>query len=146
MTVSEKITFDDVLEAMLNEEVAPTHEALLEWTVRFPAFANDLSKYFAVWAVQSEEGDSFEIPAFEHFANRGVSQALNLLHAQKAANSALGVVRLSAMAKKRGLSDSDLATRVGVDEAIIMKLDRGRIAPASGIPRLLIQRLAEAMV
>lgn len=147
-------SFDDVLVAMLDEDVEPTHDQLLVWIDRFPHLAEDLADYFAAWAVQLEAEESTARINAEHFANIGVSHALNLLHTRQArarsaaASSAASVHasrRLSAIASSRGLDDRQLADRVGLDEPLIMKLDRGRISPISDIPRRLVERLSQAL-
>lgn len=145
------LTFDDVLDTLLEDRISPTHENLVIWTARFPEFSDELADFFANWAVQ----DAFDIVGApenaEHLANNGVSYALNLLHAQSvgATNVAIEIksapARLLQLAKKVGLSAVQLATKVGVDEHVVLKLDKGRIRPLSEIPRRLFVACADAL-
>lgn len=146
MTTDQNVTFEDVLTFLLEEEVTPIHANLMIWIARYPSFADELTDYFAEWAVQSEM-DGVETEQFrsEHFANIGVSRALNVLHARqiKVASSTVQQPRtLAQLSRAVNMTFAALAEKVGVDEEIITKLDLCRI-PAKEIPRRLVDSLAQ---
>ncbi|OCJ08641.1 hypothetical protein A6U86_27390 [Rhizobium sp. AC27/96] len=145
MTTNQNVTFDDVLTFLLEEEVTPTHANLMHWIARYPSFANELTDYFAEWAVQSEMGDAeTEQSRVERFANIGVSRALNLLHARQVKSASMTVKQPRTLAQLSGavnMTFAALADVVGIDEEIITKLDLCRI-PAKEIPRNLAESLA----
>lgn len=136
-------TFDDVLALMTEEEaIVPNHEVLVRWIGRFPHFADELTDYFAALAFQlEEEADVHQLDA-EHFANLAVSEAMNLLHARDSVQEDEKPVRLTKLVERAGLTQEGVAARVGIDLETFIKLDRCRIQPINGIPRLLVERFA----
>lgn len=144
MTSHINLTFDDVLTSLLEEAVTPTHAELLVWTRRYPQFAEELAHYFAEWSVEIELADEDVARSREeHFENVGVSHALNLLHARRAGTSSVQkpASTIAILCRAAGLTFALLAEKAGLDEELVMKLDRGRIA-VSGIPRRLATTLA----
>jgi len=140
------LTFDDVLAIMIEEgDIVPDHDVLVAWIARYPAFNDELIDYFAALAFQLAE-DTAAIPVIdaEHFANLAVSEALNLLHARDSARQEQPV-RLSKLAQRAGLTQEAVAQKVGITLDIYLKLDLCRIRPVTGIPRLLVESLAEVM-
>ncbi|MBX5133309.1 hypothetical protein HJB80_11660 [Rhizobium lentis] len=142
------MTFDDIVTFLLEEKVTPTHQQLVQWIDRYPQFAEELSDYFAEWAVREEMGDDDEVaePRSERFANIGVSHALNLLHVRKPKAALVHAAEskattLAQLCKGAGLSLTSLADRVRLDEEILMKLDLSRIV-AGSIPRRVANMLA----
>ncbi|MBN9306914.1 MAG: hypothetical protein BGO82_05580 [Devosia sp. 67-54] len=146
MTRPEPTTFDDVLALMLEDgEIVPSYESLEIWSKRYPAFTDELADFFASLAFQAEEDGDAPSLDVEHFANLAVSEALNRLHSLEATANSASPLRLSQMAHNAGLSDADVASRVGIDDEMFMKLDRGRIVPVEGIPRLLARSFAAVL-
>ncbi|AUW47161.1 hypothetical protein [Rhizobium leguminosarum] len=148
MTTDQNVTFDDVLTFLLEEDVTPSHENLLQWIQRYPQFSDDLTNYFAEWAVQAETGDEEIVQSrSERFVNIGVSHALNLLHARKAnaVPSARAQARtLAQFSRAVGLTFASLAAKVRLDEEIVTKLDLCRI-PVASIPTVLATMLSELL-
>ncbi|GLQ82618.1 hypothetical protein GCM10007881_61410 [Mesorhizobium huakuii] len=136
-------TFDDILAIMVEEgDVVPNHEVLVAWIARYPAFTDELTDYFAALAFQLEEDSDIPHLDAEHFANLAVSEAMNLLHARDSVQKVEQPVRLSRLVERAGLSEEDVAHKVGITLDIFLKLDRCRIDPIGGIPRLLVETLA----
>jgi hypothetical protein len=141
------ITFDDVVDALLLEEAEPNHAVLLRWSERYPEHRADLADFFAIWAVQCELPQTIEVDK-ARLANLAVSHALNLLHrrqeeAQTRAPIERNPPRLSAMIQAAGISEEVFAERTGLDETLIIKLDRRRIS--GRFPSLLFERMANVL-
>ncbi len=141
-----QLSFDELLHAILLEVQEPSYEALLQWSAVYPQHSDALADFFATWAEQEEEE---ELPAATldagAFASRAVSHALNLLHEEHIKERSKRAEKsLSDAAKAIGMSESELAARVQLDEVMLMKLDRGRI-PIETLPQLLFERLHEAL-
>jgi len=137
------LTFDDILSIMNEEgEIVPNHGVLLAWIARYPNFADELTDYFAALAFQLEEESDVPQLDPEHFANLAVSEAMNLLHARDTARDAEAPVRLSKIVKRAGFTQEAVASKIGIDLEIFIKLDHCRIQPIEGIPRLLVESVA----
>jgi PadR family transcriptional regulator PadR len=46
------ISLEDVLDAIMIEEGAPTDAALVRWAKRYPQYSDELARYFATWSLQ----------------------------------------------------------------------------------------------
>ena len=79
--MTEKLSFEDVLDALMLEEPTPSYEALLRWSERYPRYRDDLAQFFATWAVQKEKPQNAEIDE-EGLVQRGVSHAMEILRRQ----------------------------------------------------------------
>ena len=79
--MTEKLSFEDVLDALMLEESTPSYEALLRWSERYPRYRDDLAQFFATWAVQKEKTQKVEIDE-ESLVQRGVSHAMEILRRQ----------------------------------------------------------------
>jgi hypothetical protein len=138
MTRPNDISLDELLFDLQMDGVEPTHANLLALIDLYPQHRDALVAFFAAAGADLESEDDDQ-PArnVESFVNRGISRALNLMHARapeppphhEPAAEASAAPRLSALARRRGLSTAELAMRVGLDEMIVVKLDRRRIPP-----------------
>ena len=135
-------TADDVILDLLVDGVEPTHENLMAAIAAYPQHRDTLVAFFANLAVQTalnEEPTPSGCSA-ERFANIGVSRVL--AHRHDAPGRASTVVddkseeletksmpppRLSQLVRASGLTEDQVAVRVGLDSALMMKLDRRRI-------------------
>lgn len=134
-------TADDVILDLLIDGVEPTHENLVVAIAAYPQHRDALVAFFANLAVQTALKDE---PApsgcsVEQFANIGVSRVLARRH--EAPGQALTGVddrsgeietksmppRLSQLIRASGLTEDQVAVRVGLDAGLMMKLDRRRI-------------------
>ena len=134
-------TADDVILDLLIDGVEPTHENLVVAIAAYPQPRDALVAFFANLAVQTALKDE---PApsscsVEQFANIGVSRVLVRRHEAPGQTSTdiddtSGEVeiksmppRLSQLIRARGLTEDEVAVRVGLDAGLMMKLDRRRI-------------------
>jgi hypothetical protein len=79
--MSEKMSFEDVLDELMLEEPKPTYEALVRWCGRYPEYRNELEQFFATWGVQSELPQQVEIDE-ERLVEKGVNHAMEILRRQ----------------------------------------------------------------
>lgn len=135
-------TADDVILDLLVDGVEPTHENLMVAIAAYPQHREALVAFFANLAVQTalnEEAAPSGCSA-EQFANIGVSRVLaHRQDAPKQASTSVDVVseqletksmappRLSQLVRESGLTEDQVAVRVGLDSALMMKLDHRRI-------------------
>ncbi len=134
---------EEILDDLLLQEPEPSHEALMRWCDRYPEHREELTRFFATWAVQEELPRQVTVDK-DGIARRMVSHALNIVHRQNAARTAAEtapVPRLSEAIASVGLSEEEFACRCGLDESIVLKLDRRLIRVAS-IPRVCLERMA----
>jgi hypothetical protein len=137
MTVKPRhMPLDELLDHIAIEEDEPNYAALLRWCELYPEHASELADYFATWAEQIELPITQSVDA-ERFAAEAVSHALNLLHQE---DSKEEQATLTQIARSAGLNDADVAVRIGLDEAFVMKLFRRKIDFES-IPQLCFDRL-----
>ncbi len=147
MTHPNDISLDDLLFDLQANGVEPTHANLLMMIEQHPQHRDALIAYFAAAAADlGPEDDDQPARGAEHLVNRGVSRGLNLLHARTsgAAASPSTAARLSALARRQGLTTAALAARAGLDEMIVVKLDRRRIRPRT-VPMEAYDRLGGAL-
>ena len=139
--------FDEILDELLLRESEPSHEILMKWCIRYPEHREAFSRFFATWAVQDELPEQITIDE-TGIAHRMVSHALNILHRQNAARAATSedepVPRLSEAIASSGLTEEEFACRCGLDESIVLKLDR-RLIHVVSIPRVCLERMAAAL-
>jgi DNA helicase II / ATP-dependent DNA helicase PcrA len=140
------ILLEDVLDALMLEEPEPSYEALTRWSERYPEYREALADFFAAWAVQAEMPQEITVDE-DRLASLAVSHALDIVHRREEAARHTPTVadpglRLIAAARAAGISEEELARRVGLDDTIIAKLDLRRIVD---IPRLCFERLATVL-
>lgn len=137
------ILLEDILDAMLVEEPEPSYAALARWCERYPEHREDLTQFFATWAVQAELPQDRGVDE-ERLANLSVSHALNLLHERDAAAKPAprSSPRLIAAGRAAGMSEEELADRANLNDIIIRKLDLRRL---TGVPTACVERLADAL-
>jgi DNA-binding PadR family transcriptional regulator len=76
-----KMLYEDVLNEVMLAEDTPSHAALERWSVRYPDYAEDLTKFFATWALQAVRPGEPEIDE-EKIVRRTVSRGLDILRRQ----------------------------------------------------------------
>jgi hypothetical protein len=150
-------TADDVILDLLVEGIEPTHENLMVAIAAYPQHRDALLAFFANLAVQTALKDE-TTPSYcgvELFANIGVSRVLAHRHnAPRQASS--GVYsksgeqeaeplppRLSQLIRVNGLTEDQVAVRVGLDSGLMMELDRRRIVGRR--PMEMFRRIAEEL-
>jgi DNA-binding transcriptional ArsR family regulator len=73
--------YEDVLNEVMLAEDTPSHAALIRWTDRYPDYAEDLTKFFATWAMQAVQPGEPGIDE-EKIVQRTVSRGLDILRRQ----------------------------------------------------------------
>lgn len=143
-------TADDVILDLLIDGIEPTHENLVVAVAAYPQHRDALIAFFANLAVQTALKDE---PApsgcsAEQFANIGVSRVLARRHeAPGGVDHRSGEIeaesmppRLSQLIRASGLTEDQVAVRVGLDTGLMMKLDRRRIVGRR--PKEMFRRIA----
>src|SRR5438445_13674997 len=82
--MTEKITFEDVLDEMMLEEPKPDYEALVRWQQRYPQYRNELAEFFATWSMQGHLAEVLPEPVIEEekLVQKGVEYAMEILRKQ----------------------------------------------------------------
>jgi hypothetical protein len=81
--MSEKLSFDDVLQEIMLKEKTPSYEALLRWQEGFPQYRDSLAEFFADWAVQEDLPEELEPQIDEEsILAKGVEHAMQILERQ----------------------------------------------------------------
>ena len=79
-----KLSFEDVLDALMLEEPTPSYAALLRWQERYPQYRDRLADFFATWGVQAalaEQPDPDPIDE-KRLVELGVKHAMEILRRQ----------------------------------------------------------------
>jgi hypothetical protein len=81
--MTEKLTFDDILDDLMMEEDKPTAEALGRWQERYPQYRQSLADFFETWADQEARSD-LPLPEIdeERLVQKGVEYAMEILRKQ----------------------------------------------------------------
>ena len=82
--MTEKLSFEDVLDDLMLEEETPSYEALVRWQDRYPQYRKELADFFATWAIQdayAQLPDQTHIDE-EKIVKRGVEYAMEILRKQ----------------------------------------------------------------
>ena len=82
--MTEKITFEDVLDELMLEEPKPDYAALVRWRERYPRYRKELAEFFATWSVQEHlEKFAPEVPIDEEkLVDKGVAYGMEILRRQ----------------------------------------------------------------
>lgn len=150
-------TADDVILDLLVDGVEPTHENLMVAIAAYPQHRDALAAFFANLAVQTalNEEPTPSGCSVEQFANIGVSRVLAHRHdAPRQASTGVDdkseeleakskPPRLSQLIRASGLTEDQVAVRVGLDSGLMMKLDRRRIVGRR--PMEMFRRIADEL-
>ena len=82
--MTEKLSFEDVLDDLMLEEETPSYEALVRWQERYPQYRKPLAEFFATWAIQeayAASGQEIHIDE-EKLVKKGVEYAMGILRKQ----------------------------------------------------------------
>jgi hypothetical protein len=158
MSRMDQPTADDVILDLLVDGVEPTHENLTVAIAAYPQHRDALVVFFANLAVQTALENEATLSGcdVEQFANIGVSRVLAGRHDAPGQTSTTGVCRkngeyeaesppprLSQLIRASGLSEDQVAVRVGLDSGLMMKLDRRRIVGRR--PMEMFRRIADEL-
>jgi hypothetical protein len=137
---SKTATRDQVLFAFHRECTTPTAEQIIEWTDRYPEFAEDIREHAAIcldWAAEeSSEDDEID----EVLMSRAQSRALNAIFNAQVAESHFGdEVTFDLLMSERGLNTPQLSRTLDVARDVLSALFRGQMLAPLG------NRLEEAL-
>jgi len=127
---------DDVLWAFDKECPTPTAAQIIEWSERFPQFAEDIRDFAAVSRDCAAQAALPEEPVDEALLQRGFSQVLNLLHqtesttAASSQPNALDTFQKSMQAC--GIDLPRLAQQMDIARGVLSALFNGRMQPPVG--------------
>lgn len=127
---------DEVLFAFHRECTRPTVDQIINWTQRYPEFADDIRAHAAIirdWA--ADEGlDEEEVD--ELMLNRARSRALNAIyHAQITAQPEAGLdneLTFDQLLSAVGLTTPQLSRTLDIGRDVLSDLFRGRMRPPLG--------------
>jgi hypothetical protein len=134
MTSNNLADRDEVLFEFHRQCLRPTAEQIVEWTERYPQFADDIREHAAArldWAAR----DELPTPeADEDLLARGRSRALNALHDARTARQAARneAASFQELMQARGTNVAGLARELDIERAVIADLTGGRMLPPLG--------------
>ena len=138
---------DEVLFAFHEACERPTAEQIVEWTEKYPEFADDIREHAELllsWLTRNEH--SAEEPD-EAMISRGWSRTLNAIYkAEKEAETApevKSVENFSQLLEARAMTIPALARQLDIDRLVVGELNAGRMKPPIG--NRLTAALAEAL-
>jgi len=133
---------DEVLLAFHQTCDNPTGEQVVEWTKRYPEFADDIRAHAAVRADWASGPDEHDEQPDESMLARGRSHALNLLHnARQESAPAQNVSEKTwpQAVSTAGFDIPRLARCINIDRMVLAELNAGRMRLPLG------RRLADAL-
>jgi len=135
---------DDVLFAFHRECATPTVDQIIDWTQRYPEFADDIRSHAGImrdWAA-NEETDEEAID--ELMMSRARSRALNAIYnaqaAEKVDAQAARETTFDQLLSNVGLDTRQLSRAIDVGRDVLSDLFRGRMSPPVG------SRLVQALL
>jgi hypothetical protein len=134
MTSNNLAERDEVLFEFHRQCIRPTAEQIVEWTERYPQFADDIREHAAArldWAAWDN------LPALQpdqDLLARGRSRALNALHDARTAREAKEIEATSfqELMQARGTNVAALARELDIERGVIADLTGGRMLPPLG--------------
>jgi transcriptional regulator with XRE-family HTH domain len=142
-----KIDRDEVLFAFHRECERPTALQIIEWTERYPQFADDIRAHAAVRLDRAPGHDETDLEPDQTMLARGRSRALNAVyHARQEADAgqaAASPVTWQQMLGAKGFTVPQLARHINIDRMVLAELAAGRMRPPIGIR--LVDALTDAL-
>lgn len=127
---------DEVLFAFHRECACPTVNQIIDWTQRYPEFADDIRAHAAIIRDWPADEGSDEEEVNEVMLSRARSRALNAIyHAQVAAQSEASPdnkLTFDQLLSAVSLSTPQLSRAIGINREVLSDLFRGRMRPPIG--------------
>lgn len=118
-------SLDDVLDQLLFVDGEPSKEAIASWSARYPEFRADLLAFAAGWA----EDEHLAPPTVNELRERSLQvAAMNAFREGEAVDAPKTLTQLAAA---HGQTLEAIAQDLGIAVGVVMKLDAGRIDPAT---------------
>jgi hypothetical protein len=137
---------DAVLFAFHRECERPTALQIIEWTERYPQFADDIRAHAAVRLDHAPDHEDLEIEPDQTLLARGRSRALNAVYQARQdaeAGQAASAATWQQMLGAKGFTVPQLAREINIDRMVLAELAAGRMRPPLGIP--LVDALTRAL-
>ncbi|MER8464515.1 hypothetical protein [Mesorhizobium sp. M1396] len=124
---------DDVLYSFHTDCPAPSAADIIEWTKRFPQYAEDIRAHAAIardWTAQAD----VDVEIDEVTLQRAHSRALNIIYRSAEADSGVPsqAVGFFELLTRAGTRISDIATEIGIARAVVADLFNGWMRPPVG--------------
>jgi len=134
---------DEVLFAFHRDCTRPTADQIIDWTRRYPEFADDIRSHAAIILDSAANEGAEDQDVDELWMNRANSRALNAIYtAQAAAQSAADLdsgLTFDQLMSAAGLATPQLSRTLDIGREVLSDLFRGRMRPPIG------QRLVAAL-
>jgi transcriptional regulator with XRE-family HTH domain len=133
-TRDSNIERDNVLFAFYQECERPTALNIIEWTERYPQFAEDIRAHAAVRLDRAPDREEMNIEPDPTMLARGRSRALNAIYyaRQEAEAKHTSSVTWQQLLSSKGVTVPQLAKHINIDRMVIAELAAGRIRPPIG--------------
>lgn len=130
------MSLEDVLDQMLFADGVPSKDAIARWSSRYPEFRADLLAFAAGWA----EDEHLAPPCVNELHERSLQVVA--MNAFRADEPIATPQTLAQLAVTRGLTLDAIAQDLGIAAGVVIKLDAGRIDPAT-IGRSLVSHISK---
>lgn len=131
---------DEVLFAFHRECATPTLNQIINWTQRYPEFADDIRAHAGIMRDWAADEEAEEEVVDELMMNRARSRALNAIYnaqaAEQAKTQAAPETTFDQLLSSAGLDTRQLGRAIDVGRDVLSDLFRGRMSPPIG-PRLI---------
>lgn len=137
---------DAVLFAFHQECERPTALQIIEWTERYPEFADDIRAHAAVRLDEAPGSEHNGLEPDEILLARGRSRALNAIYIAKqkvAAERNAASASWQHILDARNISVPQLARKIDIDRMVLAELSAGRMRPPLGFR--LVDALTDAL-
>jgi hypothetical protein len=130
---------DEVLFAFHRECASPTVDQIVDWTQRYPEFADDIRAHAGIMRDWAANDEAEEEAVNELMMNRARSRALNAIYnaqvAEQTDAQAAPETTFDQLLSNVGLDTRQLSRTIDVGRDVLSDLFRGRMCPPIG-PRL----------
>jgi hypothetical protein len=139
---------DEVLFAFHQECERPTALQIVEWTKRYPQFADDIRAHAAVRLDRAPGAEDTDLEPDETMLARGRSRALNAAYkarqeAEEEQDQTLSQTTWQQMLDNKGITVPQLARQIDIDRMVLAELAAGRMRLPIG--KRLLAALTEAL-
>lgn len=126
---------DEVLFAFHRECATPTLNQIMNWTQRYPEFADDIRAHAGIMRDWAADEEAEEEVVDELMMNRARSRALNAIYNAKAAEqdkTQAAPETFDQLLSSAGLDTRQLGRAIDVGRDVLSDLFRGRMSPPIG--------------
>jgi hypothetical protein len=137
---------EDVLFAFRCKNERPSIDAVLDWTSRYPRFANEIREAAVLWAeMETQEDLNRPSPDDERLVAEARSAALSALHRASVPRPHAAEARsLAEAVRHAGVTAAELARQMSLPASVVSQVVRGKIMGAT-IPETFTRMLARLL-